>query len=136
MATLNNERDILLALQVIQKNPKLSIRRAAAIYNIPFSILQARRAGRTSRRDNTPNSRIMTDLEEDVIVKHVLDLDARAFPPRIANVEAMANLLRATRHAPPVGTRWASRFVARRPDSKLAGIAHKTTRGPNAKIQS
>jgi hypothetical protein len=47
MATLNNERDILLALQAIQKDPKLSIRRAAAIYNIPFSILQARRAGRT-----------------------------------------------------------------------------------------
>jgi 2-keto-3-deoxy-L-rhamnonate aldolase RhmA len=60
----------------------------------------------------------MTDLEEDVIVKHVLDLDARVFPPRIANVEAMANLLRATRHAPPVGTRWALRFVARRPELK------------------
>jgi hypothetical protein len=95
MATLNNERDILLILQAIQKDPKFSIRRAAAIYNIPFSILQARRAGRISRRDNIPNSRIITDLEKDVIIKHVFDLDARAFPPRIANVEAMANLLRA-----------------------------------------
>jgi 2-keto-3-deoxy-L-rhamnonate aldolase RhmA len=47
----------------------------------------------------------MTDLKKDVIVKHVFDLDARAFSPRIANVEAMANLLRATRYAPPVGTR-------------------------------
>jgi hypothetical protein len=61
----------------------------------------------------------MTDLEKDVIVKHVLDLDARAFPPRIANVEAMANSLRATRYAPPVGTRWALRFVARRPELKI-----------------
>jgi 2-keto-3-deoxy-L-rhamnonate aldolase RhmA len=60
----------------------------------------------------------MTDLKKDVIIKHVFDLNARAFPPRIANMEAIANLLRATRHAPPVGTRWASKFVARRPKLK------------------
>lgn len=60
----------------------------------------------------------MTNLEEEVIVKHILDLDARAFPPRIADVEAMANSLCATRNAPPVGTRWASRFVARRLELK------------------
>ena len=60
----------------------------------------------------------MTDLEEEVIVKYILDLDARAFPPRLANVEAMANSLRATCNALPVGGRWASRFIARRPELK------------------
>jgi hypothetical protein len=60
----------------------------------------------------------MTDLEEEVIVKYILDLDARAFPPRLADVEAMANSLRATRNALPVGGRWASRFVARQPELK------------------
>jgi hypothetical protein len=52
-----------------------------------------------------PNSRTMTDLEEEVIVKYILDLDARAFPPRLADVEAMANSLRVTRNALPVGGR-------------------------------
>jgi hypothetical protein len=118
MAKPNNERGILLALQAIQNNPKLSIRQAAAIYNVPRSTLQTRKLGVPFRRDITPNCRILTILEEEVIIKHVLDLDARAFPPRIADVEAMANSLRATRHAPPVGSRWASRFVARRPKLK------------------
>jgi hypothetical protein len=49
-----------------------------------------------------PNSRTMTDLEEEVIVKYILDLDARAFPPRLADVEAMANSLRVTRNALPI----------------------------------
>lgn len=35
----------------------------------------------------------MTDLEEEVIVKYILNLDARAFPPRLANVEALVNSL-------------------------------------------
>jgi 2-keto-3-deoxy-L-rhamnonate aldolase RhmA len=78
-----------------------------------------RKFGVSFRRDTTSNCRILTILKEEVIIKHVLDLDARAFPPRIADVEAMANLLRATRHAPSVGLRWASRFVARRPELKI-----------------
>lgn len=118
MAKTYNEADLVLAVQAIQNNPKLSKRRAAKTYEVPESTLRARLSGRLSRRDTQPNSRIMTNLEEEVIVKHILDLDARAFPPRIADVEAMANSLCATRNAPPVGTRWASRFVARRLELK------------------
>jgi hypothetical protein len=47
----------------------------------------------------------MTDLEEEVIVKYILDLDARAFPPRLADVEAMVNSLCATHNALPIGGR-------------------------------
>jgi hypothetical protein len=101
----DNEADVFLALQAIQNDPNLSLRRVAAIYDVSLTTLHARRAGRAPRRDTTPNSRIMTDLEEDVIFKRILDLDARVFPPRIADVKAMANSLRATRHAPSVGTR-------------------------------
>jgi hypothetical protein len=81
-------------------------------------------------------------MEEDVIVKHVFDLNARAFPPRMADVEAMANLLRATRHALSVGTRYPSERVRPRnsshadQSSKLAGIAYTTTKGLNAKMQN
>jgi hypothetical protein len=105
MAKFNNERGILLALQAIQNDPKLSIRQAIAIYNVPRSTFQTRKFGVPFRRDTTLNCRILTILKEEVIIKHIFDLDARAFPPRIADVEAMANLLRATRHAPPVGSR-------------------------------
>jgi hypothetical protein len=119
MAKPNNERGILLALQAIQNDPKLSIRQATAIYNVSRNIFQTRKFGVSFRRDITPNCRILTILEEKVIIKHVFGLYARAFPPRIADVEVMANSLRATRHAPPVGSRWASRFVARRLELKI-----------------
>lgn len=41
--------------------------------------------------------------EEETIVQHVLDLDARGFPPRLAAVKDMADSLLAERHQDPVG---------------------------------
>jgi hypothetical protein len=45
MAEPNNEANVILALQAIQNNPKLSLRRAAAIYNVLFITLPARQTG-------------------------------------------------------------------------------------------
>ena len=41
--------------------------------------------------------------EEQTIVDHVLDLDARGFPPRPAALKDMADLLLAERYRAPVG---------------------------------
>ena len=41
--------------------------------------------------------------EEEVIVKHILDLDMRGISPRLAGVKDMANLLLAERHQDSVG---------------------------------
>jgi hypothetical protein len=54
--------------------------------------------------------------EEQVIVQHVLDLDAQGFPPRLAAVKDMANALLAARHYEPVGQRWPHHFVKRQPE--------------------
>jgi hypothetical protein len=51
-----------------------------------------------SRRDTTPNSRRLTLTEEDVVVQHILNLDARGFPPRLAAVKDIAHLLLAERY--------------------------------------
>jgi hypothetical protein len=63
-----------------------------------------------------PNSRKLTDLEEQTIIQYILDLDSPGFPPRIISVEEMANRLRADRDLDPVGPRWASNFVKRQPE--------------------
>ncbi|RKK17113.1 hypothetical protein BFJ66_g18036, partial [Fusarium oxysporum f. sp. cepae] len=55
---------------------------------------------------------------ESTIIQYVLDLDSRSFPPRLRDVEDMANKLLADRDAPPVGKRWASNFVKRQPELK------------------
>jgi hypothetical protein len=41
--------------------------------------------------------------EEQSIVDHILDLDARGFPPRPATLKDIADLLLAKRHRAPIG---------------------------------
>ena len=114
-----NEGDLQLALQAIEQDQNLSERRAADIYNVPRKTLSDRRAGKVSRRDCTPNSMKLLKTEEEVIIQHILDLDSRGFPPRLAAVKDMADSLLAARHQDPVGINWASTFVQRTPELKV-----------------
>ncbi|KAJ0128848.1 GPI mannosyltransferase 4 [Fusarium oxysporum f. sp. albedinis] len=118
MAQPSNEARILLALQALQNNRKLSIRRAAKNYEVKYSTLYDRKNGIQSRGDSIPNSRRLSDLEEQIIVQFVLDLDSRGFPSRLRFVEEMDNSLLADRDASPVGKRWAHNFVKRQPELK------------------
>ena len=115
----SNEGNIQLALQALKRDAKLSVRRAAQLYNVPRKTLSDRRAGKTARRDCTPNSMKLTKTEESAIVLYILDLDSRGFPPRLAAVEDMANHLLDARHQDPVGTNWANTFVKRTPELKV-----------------
>ncbi|KAI8416172.1 hypothetical protein FOFC_02490 [Fusarium oxysporum] len=110
--------EILLALRALQNDPKLSLRRAAGIYQVRYWTLHRRQKGILSTRDSIPKSRKLSDLEEQIIVQFILDLDSRGFPPRLRCVEEMANRLLADREMPPVGKRWASNFVKRHKDLK------------------
>jgi hypothetical protein len=116
MPQKNNERQINLALQAIQNDPNLSARAAGKIYSINHEKLSRRRRGMRSRRDIPANSRKLTDLEESVLLQHILDLATKGFPPRMSIVEDMANRLRTTRDASRVGIHWASNFVKRHPE--------------------
>ena len=40
----------------------------------------------------------LTKLKEGVVVKYILDLNLRGFPPRLADVANIANSLRAERN--------------------------------------
>ena len=110
------EARLILALEAIKKDNKLSVLAAAKTYNVSHTTLRQRRAGRPARRDTPANSRKLTDLEETAIVQYILELGTRSFPPRLCGVEDMANQLLRVRNAPPVGKLWASNFVQRRPE--------------------
>ncbi|KFZ19758.1 hypothetical protein V501_00528 [Pseudogymnoascus sp. VKM F-4519 (FW-2642)] len=114
MPPKSDEKNVILALQAMQNNPSLSARAAGKIYSVNHEKLCCRKLGIPSRRDIPANSQKLTDLEELVIVQHILDLAIKGFPPRMSVVEDMANRLLATRDAPRVGSRWASNFVKRR----------------------
>jgi len=113
MPSTSNEAKIILALQALEKDEKLSVRAVAKIYGVARKTLGRRRAGKPARRDSPANSRNLTDLEEQTIVQYVVELYTRAFPPRLGGVEDMANQLLYARDAPPVGKRWAYNFVKR-----------------------
>jgi len=63
-----NEARLLLALQALQDDKNLSLRKAAKIYNINYITLFHRRASRPTRRDIPANLRKLTDLEEKIII--------------------------------------------------------------------
>ena len=114
MPSTSDESRVILALQALQNDRNLSVLAASKIYNISRTTLTRRRAGRPARRDTMPNSKKLTQSEEEAIVQYVIELDARAFPPRLSGVEDMANQLLRVRDAPPVGQLWAHRFVRRK----------------------
>jgi hypothetical protein len=118
MDSTQKEAQLMLAVQAIKKDPKLSIRRAALIYTVSRTTLQARLDGRDSRRDILHPRQNLTKLEEITIIQRIIELDSQAFPPRLSAVKNMANRLLRDRDASRVGKNWASNFVKRQPQLK------------------
>jgi hypothetical protein len=109
----SNEADIQLAIYSIKAKQIQSEKRAASIYNIPRMTMRDRRAGKPARRDCQPNSKKLTQLEEEVIVSYILDLDRRGFAPTYEAVRDIADKLLAARGAGQVGVHWPRNLVKR-----------------------
>ena len=103
MSPTSKEARVILALEAIQSNKKLSLRAAAKLYNVLETTLRYQRNGIPIRRDSLANSKKLTQSEEEAIVKYILDLVKRAFPPRLYSVEDIANQLLHVRDKPLVG---------------------------------
>lgn len=116
MGSSSNEANIINALQALQKDLKLSIRAAARIYSVPRTTLERRQRNIPSQADTTPKSRKLTNEEESLLIQYILDLDSRSQPPRLRDVEVMANRLLELRHGIPVGRNWVTSFIRRHPE--------------------
>ena len=113
----SQEGRILLALDDTKNGRIESLRAAAKLYNIPFSTLQRRATGVSSRVDSDHHRYKLTELEEDSLVKWILSLDSRGAASRPSTVREVANILLATRGetpSPTVGVNWVSVFIKRR----------------------
>ncbi|KAH8630549.1 hypothetical protein IG631_15126 [Alternaria alternata] len=111
--TRSSEADIQLTISSLNKHQIKTVRAAAQAFNVPRTTLRDRRAGKPARRDCQPNSRKLTQLEEQVIVSYILDLDLRGFSPTYAAIRDMADKLLAARGAGQVGQKWPANFVKR-----------------------
>ena len=114
-----NEGTLSLAIQATQDTVPDSIRHASKAFGVPRTTLRRRRAGQRSRAETEPNSKRLTALEEEEIVRRILELDARRIGATRTMVEEMANDLRAARGKGPVGKNWVDRFKARTSEIKL-----------------
>ena len=81
----------------------MSVRRGSSIYKVPKTGINERMNGRASHSERQPNCSKLDYTEEEVLCRHILDLDARGFPPDLAGVEDMANLILASRGGKRVG---------------------------------
>jgi hypothetical protein len=116
MPRKSKEADLQLAIQAKKRDPHLSYRHLARIFTICATTLKGRMDGNQPQHLRSLSKRNLTQNEEDTIARRVIDLDSRAFPPRLRYVEEMANVLRRVRDAQPVGKNWVANFIRRRPD--------------------
>ena len=99
MEIQTKEARIILAIKAIRTSKKLSQYSVAKIYKVLLSTLSNRIASRTYRPKTRPNRQKLSDLEEGVIIRYILDLDSRGFAPRLAGVKDMANYILESRGA-------------------------------------
>jgi Tc5 transposase-like DNA-binding protein/Psq-like protein len=114
--SIEQEGRLLLAIQAIQKQEIPSIREAARLFQLPRATLQGRLAGQPHRSDTRANCHKLTELEEQSLLKWILDMDRRGAAPRQSMVREMANILLAKRGSVAfqlVGRNWVSNFVKR-----------------------
>ena len=76
MPRIWKESDMILAINALYMTPHLKISRVARIFCVPRTTLSDRIQGKLSRQDISANSRKLTNLEEEVIVRYILDLDS------------------------------------------------------------
>ena len=107
-----------LAIQALDNDASLLIRRAAAIYNVSRKTLGRRQSGVASKRDIPAQTRKLTDSEEKVIASQILKQVSEGKPPRISIVQAVADQLRKVRDASLVGEKWTYNFIKRYPGLK------------------
>jgi hypothetical protein len=72
---LSQENQIQIAISAIQNKKVCSNRRATSIFKVPKPTLRAPLKGRKPRSETRANSHKLTELEEEVLAKHLLDVD-------------------------------------------------------------
>ena len=104
---------MLMAIEALRSNPKLSVRAAAETYNVPKSTLATRRNSTISKAETRPQNQLLNELGEKVLLQYIIDLNNQGFSPKLEIVEDMANHILMSQGKRRVGKLWAHRFVQR-----------------------
>jgi len=112
----SKEENIRKALIAYRDCDRLSIRATAEQYGIPYSTLRGRIAGVQDRVGGHRGMQVLTEFEENSMVRWCEKLDEWGHPPRLEVVKSMAQaLLRRRVNTHTLGKHWLTRFLNRNP---------------------
>jgi hypothetical protein len=103
MPANTQESRIILAIEAVRSIKRMSLRVAAKTYGVSESSLHYRIKGRIAKHKKRNTTHNLTESEEETLVRYILDLDSRGFPPRIEKVKDIADLFFIMRGAKCVG---------------------------------
>ena len=74
--------------------------------------------GSTSLAECWLGTQLLTEIEEEAVVRYILDLDSQGFPPLIGDVEVMVNSILMSRRARPIRKQWPYHFIQQQEELK------------------
>jgi DDE superfamily endonuclease/Tc5 transposase DNA-binding domain len=111
-----------LAIHGIKKKQFPSRRRAAWVCKVSDRTLGRRLRGIRPQYGSRSPNRLLSQIEEDVLIQWILHIERRGFPPWIIDVKRLAERLIYRRGGsqppPPIGKLWVYRFLSRHPAVK------------------
>lgn len=119
------ESNIASAIQAYQAKQYSSIRACARVFDVLYTTLRYRMAGRTSRANAHQLEQILSPAEEQVLVRYITRLTRTGFPATPVMVIEIAEEIRKNRiiltrsrrpSYTPIGKRWIDRFRERHPE--------------------
>lgn len=113
---LRREENIKQAIKHYQKSGEQSIRTSAETFDIPYTTLRDRLAGARSRHESHQGQQLLVPGEEKSLVRWILQMDDRGFPPKTRVVKEMATYLVQKRQSGRIlGNHWLERFLDQNP---------------------
>jgi hypothetical protein len=95
-----NKGSILLILSALTSGQCASISAAAKIYNVSKTILIRRLHRGAIREQFTPPNRRMTVIEEEVLIRDILKLDAQGLSLTLSLIREIVDVICKVRNAP------------------------------------
>jgi hypothetical protein len=93
ISVIIQEAKIILVIEAIRTSKKLSYRKIAKFYQVLYFIF----CDRINNQIIFPKRRLVNIkliiLEEEVIIRNILDIDSKRFVPRLAGIKNIANYI-------------------------------------------
>jgi hypothetical protein len=137
---LSQENRMQMAITAYKSKKVQSKSRAAAIFGVPKSTFLDRLKGINPRSETRASGHKLTAIEEDALVKRLLDADKRGFSIRPEFLRGMAQTLlreRSQDATAVLGVNWASSFVKHRPELRARynrRITYQRAKQENPKV--